>query len=402
MSDLFVKPFPSSFNAMSLRTLNVSVAIAIALFAACSGDNGKQSTSDLPITGKLQIDSVLLARIPSASEHSLLGVDAGFLSKESILIVESSSSTIRRFNANGEEGSPIGNKGRGPGEFVNLSWAGFDGQTIVAYDGSLRRLSYFDSDGRHMRDVPVSVPVRYSYVQPAGTFTDGSILLRGFAQATANRVGTFRGQGTLFRVAVDGGKTDSIGSYEDNEVARVATSNGGYRQSAPPLARTSFVFAWGDTVYVVDNNDRSVQKMMFGSVTRVYPDTRRDSIQVAEFDLLREKTWYTQGDTPAGELAKAFDAMPVPRILPSYGWGLDYQKSPATRTSSGQLWLTQYESTREGRPRWSVMDLVSGTSRIATASHGMRILDANDTLALVLLIDRDGVESVELRRVRSK
>lgn len=376
--------------------------IALVALASCSSDDGQAVLSSNEGAREAYIDTVAIGRIPSNPDVTLFGVEDASLSDSGVLITESSTSTIRRFSLRGDEGEPIGVKGRGPGEFLSLRWTDLAGDTLVAYDGTQRRISYFLRDGSHIRDVLVPVPALYSFVQPVGRFSDGTLLIRGFTQATLNQFGTYRGQGTLFRMSRDGKKTDSLGVYQHNEIVKTATANGGYTVSSRPLGRTSFVFAWGDSIYIVDNKDRAIEKWTSGGVKRIFPDERRDSIMATAEDVRRERTHFIRGDSPDGRIAKAFDAMPAPAVLPSYGWGLDDWGAPATRTSNGALWLTLYESTRQTQPRWSVMNLAKGTTRIISANRGMRILDASDTLALVLLKDADGVETVELRRIQSK
>lgn len=376
----------------------VIVALAVGALASCSASGDRASAG----SGAEQrvIDSVPLARFPSDPEQSLFQVLSGALSGNSVLIAESSTPTIHRFALDGAELGTMGAKGRGPGEFEYLNWVDFRDSLIVAYDGATRRVSYFSREGTHLRDVLLPVRESYGILSPVGHFADGTLLIRALARTAMAQFGVFRPQATLLRLSADGTTLDSIGVYEDNEVVKTAMANGGYTMSARPLGRMSFVFAFGDTTYVVDNSDRGVQMIAQGRASRVYPDERRDSIVATADDLRREREVYTRGDDPQGSAGKAFDAMLVPRVLPAYGWGLETWEPPAALTTGGELWLTQYESARVGIPRWTVMNLATRTSREVRASRALRVLDANDTLALVLLRDPDGVESVELRRIR--
>lgn len=388
---------------MSIRLvgLSMSAVVAVSSLASCSRGGDRA----LPLAGageQRYIDSVPLARIPSDPERALFQVLSGAISGHSVFIAESSTSTIRRFGAGGAELGSMGAKGRGPGEFEYLNWVGFRDSSIVAYDGASRRVSYFNREGTHLRDVLLPVRESYGIMSPTGQFPDGTLMIRALARTAMAQFGVYRPQATLLRLSADGTTLDSLGVYEDNEVVKTAMSNGGFTQSARPLGRMSFVFPFADTAYVVDNKDRGVQLIAQGRVSRVYPDERRDSVAATADDLRRERAVFTRGDGPEGNAGKAFDAMPAPRVLPAYGWGLETWEPPAALTSGGELWLTQYESARAGSPRWTVMNLATRTSRVVTASRGMRLLDANDSLALVLLKDPDGVESVELRRILRK
>jgi hypothetical protein len=376
----------------------VIVALALGALASCS-ESGERASAGSGAEQRF-IDSVPLARFPSDPEQSLFQVLSGALSGNSVFIAESSTPTIHRFALDGAELGTMGAKGRGPGEFEYLNWVGFRDSLIVAYDGATRRVSYFSRAGTHIRDVALPVRESYAITSPVGQFADGTLMLRAITKAAMQQFGAFRSQTTLFRLSSDGTRLDSISVFDDNEVVRTAMANGGWRQSARPFGRMSIAFAFADSAYVVDNNDRGVQMISQGRVSRVYPDERRDSIVATADDLRRERQVYTRGDDPQGSAGKAFDAMLVPRVLPAYGWGLETWEPPAALTTGGELWLTQYESARTGSPRWTVMDLATRTSRVVRANRGIRILDANDTLALVLLRDPDGVESVELRRIR--
>ncbi|MBY0489459.1 MAG: hypothetical protein K2R93_06425 [Gemmatimonadaceae bacterium] len=86
---------------------------------------------------------------------------------------------LRFFGADGVHRISLGRQGSGPNEFRGLSHACRSrGDTVVAYDYGLRRLTIATSDGRWVRQIPVE---KIGQLPADGCLADGRIILKPFA-----------------------------------------------------------------------------------------------------------------------------------------------------------------------------------------------------------------------------
>lgn len=92
-------------------------------------------------------------------EHSLVPIDTTFrvavAPDGTIAIAQLQTSEIRLFSPAGEPIGAVGRRGRGPGEFEQLSRLGWMGDTLYAYDLTLRRFTLFDNEYEYLREVRV-------------------------------------------------------------------------------------------------------------------------------------------------------------------------------------------------------------------------------------------------------
>ena len=68
-----------------------------------------------------------------------------------LFVSQPESGDIRVFNTDGKLSRVIGRRGKGPGEFENVSYIGFKGDTLFASDDGLERVSYFSPNGKFWR-----------------------------------------------------------------------------------------------------------------------------------------------------------------------------------------------------------------------------------------------------------
>ena len=115
-----------------------------------------------------QVDEYLLSRVATVRR-----LDDG-----SILLANSGSASLRHYDAGGRFIRSIGGQGEGPGEFRGLSWfAVLPGDSLVAFDRMLRRVSLFDLDGAFLGSTAVTPNVPDGVPTPLASWTDGSLLL---------------------------------------------------------------------------------------------------------------------------------------------------------------------------------------------------------------------------------
>jgi hypothetical protein len=113
------------------------------------------------------------------------------LSDGSIAVAETRAREIRIFDRTGRFVRSMGGSGEGPGEFQFLEWFHIvAGDTIVAWDGQLRRLTLFTSAGNVVTTSAPLVPTSEAMWTAATMFPDRSLLIRPLKTAAPGRVAT--------------------------------------------------------------------------------------------------------------------------------------------------------------------------------------------------------------------
>ena len=94
-----------------------------------------------------------------------------------ILVLNSGTSEIRKYDRAGRHLLNMGRRGSGPGEFAAPLWLVVDRtDSILVYDFRLQRFSLFDTDGNPGREVLVQ-DRDIGFRQTAGLLHDGSLLI---------------------------------------------------------------------------------------------------------------------------------------------------------------------------------------------------------------------------------
>lgn len=119
------------------------------------------------VLGGLKLDPREEFSAPPSLLKSLSSPDGGLLVADGVW--------IKRFDANGKLLIQSGRRGRGPAEFLQIrNICRIRGDSIVALDQGLRRLTVLDANAAFVRVASISKPMEYD-----GCFADGSILVRG-------------------------------------------------------------------------------------------------------------------------------------------------------------------------------------------------------------------------------
>ena len=121
-------------------------------------------------------------------------------------VANGGSREVRLYDENGAYLGSVGRSGEGPGEFRSI--ASIDliaGDSVVAFDPDLRRVSVFDDDGVYARSWTFESPGRGIYPGRARAFEDGTVLvafLRG--RMPGDPPGRFRQPAPVIRYSADG------------------------------------------------------------------------------------------------------------------------------------------------------------------------------------------------------
>jgi hypothetical protein len=333
----------------------------------------------------------------------LFQVSDALILDDELLVAEQSTGRLRFYGMSGELRRSVGGSGEGPGEFRRLGWLQRVGDRFFAYDLALRRLSEYELDGTHVRDVRIEEhpPLRFPYA--FGVFADRSILVATYAPTEGlPQQGTFREKVVLLRYGEDGTFQDSLGTYSGTDDYVEPWGRGGQRTARLPFGRQTIVTVFGNR-YVVAENDGPDMPMFdeTGSRLGVFSSPLSpERLAVEPSDVATARERFARFDTPERKLGETFDRMPLPDTFPIYGWSGAQRLKLMRSVAAGEIWIINFGGVRDSRPRWSVFDTTGTYRGDVIAPEEVELLDATADVAAVLHWDDTDVETVQLRSIQ--
>ncbi|MDR0955218.1 MAG: 6-bladed beta-propeller [Rikenellaceae bacterium] len=96
-------------------------------------------------------DSVKFVRLETTDDNLISNVSELLFAEESIIVVDYPTASILFFDYNGHYLRKIQRRGRGPGEYLELSRVMLDADdNLIVYDAELRAMLYYDSEGKFL------------------------------------------------------------------------------------------------------------------------------------------------------------------------------------------------------------------------------------------------------------
>lgn len=322
------------------------------------------------------------------------------LSDGRIVVATAGTGELRFFDSTGTHLVSAGGEGGGPGEFRALgTLLRGPADTVVAYDMMERRLSLFDARAGHARDVSLAFSTQFTFPAVVGTFADGAYLAQvsqrqAFGPDAAELpLGAMRDTILAVRIAPDGERTDTIGSYPGlrMHVRTMEFGDNSVRVPAPLIfSPTTVLRPQGDAV-VVGTNDRYELRIVGvdGAVHRlVRRPYQRTPVTQAEIDSSQARTREAmqRANMPAELMEQQLDR-PAADSLPAYGSILV--------DLAGNLWVQEY-ALSWSTAGWSVFDpegLYLGDVAVPT---DFRVTDIGRDYVLGVVTDEMDVERVLL------
>ncbi len=326
--------------------------------------------------------SLSIGSVDSSGPDELYQVaDATRLGDGRIVIANSGSAELRAFNADGSHQRTWGSRGDGPGEFSvrsPVAVARWPGDSIAASDGVLRpRLSIFDMNGNHGRDVTVDA-TRGNILD---LLPDGRIVSRG--SNNFNLMAVFETR-DLVRLEtewtvldVDGTLYASLGRLPSGE-AYFSEAWGG--DMPHPFERSTAGAVWGDLVAVGVQDSYEIKAYAAdGSLVRIL---RRD--------------WDPRTPTPADydEYYTLRSRMRPPGRQPPVDAFPAFGEILSDR--AGYLWVQEYRMTGDEAMVWTVFDPEGRVQGLVETPEGLDIFEIGADYVLGLAEDELGVEYVQL------
>ncbi len=270
------------------------------------------------------------------------------LSDGRIVVANGGSQELRFFDATGEHLTTAGRKGGGPGEFEQLgSVLALSGDTVAAYDWSVRRVSLFDAEGRFVRSFTLEFPAGMPFL--IGRFADGSWL--------CNRGFVFRPSGEGTRVVRDsmpllvfdstGALRDSIGRFPGPEWYVVSRTNSAMASSLPFGTNTLVVIA-GHRFYAGHSARYEITRYAASGVPEEIIRLAWTPVAVTGGDIARHKAdRLARADAGSRQSTeRLYQDIPFPSTFPAFD---DLKTDPL-----GDLWVRGVARPGDERRHWVV------------------------------------------------
>jgi hypothetical protein len=269
-----------------------------------------------------------------------------------LVVANGGTQEIRFYEASGRYLRAVGREGEGPGEFRSLDWlALLPGDSLLAYDQRLRRLSVFSPEGAFVQSSALEGSPEGGLPHPMAAFADGSLLVKTSRALGSNQVrsGPIRSPVLFSRYSAVGEPLDSIAVLPGDE---------GYVKSDGPtilimsllLGRSTGSAVSGNRVYLGSSDAFQIGLYSpSGQLERLIrrrgaprPVTDEDVRRLREqrIDAGGGADWQRQVD-------QILQEMPIPETRPAFaGFKAD---------DDGNLWVR--ETTVPGEPAlWTVFD----------------------------------------------
>ena len=326
----------------------------------------------------------------------------GVVLTESGFVIGEESGQLGYYSRSGALTKAGGGSGDGPARFRRLAWLRSYGDTIVAYDPLLRRLSRFTADGLYHRAVHLDRHGPFPAVHAVGLFADGTLLAYvGGTSARPTEPSTRRAELTLVRYSASGQVVGPIGSFLGDEKHAEPFGRTGQLSSPLPFGIQSAVGVNTDRYFVIDGAGPEIQ--IFGPdgglIRTVVPDPAPSSAAVSDADVaaMRDRL---MAETRGGDDAMAaFDRMAFRSALPAYG-RVGWYPGGTMVVADDRIWVMHASGPVESRTTWSVFDRQGEQVLHLVSDEPLELLDVRGDIAAVLRTDVLGVEIVELRRIQ--
>ena len=336
--------------------------------------------------------SLSIGSVDSGDADDLYRVqDATLLADGRIAVANAGSGEIKVFNADGSHEGTWGRQGEGPGEFsrgpsVVARWPG---DSIAASDPGGHRVSLFDMNGSHGREIALD-PTLLGVI---GLLPDGKMFAQG--SLLVNRRST--GSPDLIRsdlewavLDVDGTRDVSLGEFPAFEDWAVTMPDGSIGEQTHPFGRTTVGTLWGNLLATGVQDSYEIKAFEpDGSLVRI---VRRDGdprkTTQAELDEYFARQVVGRPAEVRTRMLNMVRDMPLVDSYPAF--------EEIVGDLAGYLWVREYRMFGEGDPVWTVFDPEGRIQGLVETPPGLDIFEIGEDYLLGLVEDELGVEYVQV------
>jgi hypothetical protein len=398
------------------------VATSLVVLAACGGDTASSAaaivdsagvrivTSAAPAWGDRtpwRVDTAPVLEVGSGARSGdplLIGVVAARLLADGHLLVATTDDHLLRWiDHTGQVTQSAGGSGAGPGEYRALTILGFFGDSVVTWDGTLRRITVVAPDGRPGRLFDLtegdSAAVSRFGFTPSSVVDGDHLLLAGTRGAgTGERSGLRRDTLPLALASPTGVIGPVFGQVPGTEGV-VASTADFVAVTERPFGATTAVAADGSTVLVsVGDVDEVRRYDPRAGVVAIYRlDRPRRLIAPADIERQGQRRGAQQGQLPDAvgtAIMSALISAGMPTVYPAH----DQVLVDAT----GAIWLREdigAERALDEARTWTILAADGGwLGRVTTPARFTVHAVTRDRVVGVSL-DADDVEVVRVLRL---
>ncbi|MEJ2678832.1 MAG: hypothetical protein P8174_07135, partial [Gemmatimonadota bacterium] len=326
-------------------------------------------------------------------------VAAGRLPDGGYVVADAGRNQLLFYDASGKHRATAGRPGGGPGEFRWLSTMTVSGDSVLAYDPRLGRLSIFGPDASLRGTAQLAEPgdtLHPLQMYGLAGVVDGRLIMapRTFMPAGQSDVGTYWDSAAVLAYGMDG---TLLGETAEQMGAEMFVST---RGSAGVLfGRRSSATTDSASVFVAD--ERRYEIHVYGPggglqriIRRAWdprPVTREDRDSLLHY-LVRQAGFPTYHDPRAALLRGMLESAPTPDHMPAH--------SAILADPQGTLWVAAYQLPWEPGPlAWSIFDPDGSWLGQVDTPEGFTVLRLTGDAVLGVQRDSLDVQHFQVLRV---
>jgi hypothetical protein len=381
-----------------MRPSALTLAAWLVALANCGG--GERRSTSAPGASRSGVSAALSPIVElgtgqgAAQEFSGIA-GAVTLGDGRVVVANGATNELRIFSEAGEHLATVGRRGRGPGEFNDLWWIGAaPGDTILAYDRQLRRLSVFAPSGEFVRSTRLDALLGWSGAV-IGRFADGTLLLVSstFSLPRERPPGFGRDTVELSRYDPRTGQSASFGRLPLRETY-ASGAGAGMVVFGVPLARGLHVVVCDSTILTAFSDSARVRELASGGrpVREIRFPAQERAVSAAERERLTRAAIEGSSSGFRPRIAAAYESgAAIPSTRPAF--------DALAGDASGMLWVALSADDPEAPSVWVRLapnGNVVDTVRLAPRA---RIVSASGDRVVVVSRDPDDVEHVVVYRL---
>jgi hypothetical protein len=319
--------------------------------------------------------------------HQVSG--AGLLPDGRIAIANGGTFNVIIVNRNGTIDKRFGREGSGPGDFGGLDRLTTFGDTVVTWDGMLRRVTLWRPEGTVIRSYSTTATDARSALSLEAIISPSGYLatVRSYPKQQTN--GVYLNTAELF--SLRGTTRTALGHHPWAYTYFYAEGNGSASFAAPFLGESLVAWASGKTLLLLLGESR---------IGFVRPDGTHGGVTLPIVPVAGRERAQAYGDStiaaqrdPDPSWERRFRAMFGPTFP------IVDRQAVAQRavTVGDRVWFQEFQKPQQARTTWWIVDARRETlvGRI-TLPASARVLGGDDRQVLIRMVDEDGVQSVAL------
>ena len=339
----------------------------------------------------------------SGEDHDFLegvqSIEGGvILSDDRVAIGLRGGQQIVVLNTDGTVVRSIGRSGAGPGEFRRLKgpWLA-DGDALLAYDASMRRVTILDTTGRVLasdtyagRSARDTIQLLWNVI---GALRNGRVI--GTSITTARPEPGMSRQQVQMTALDSGGITTPLGERFPGAEISVGPPNaqGFVALRQPPFGRNTLMAVCPTSlVHMANETGRIIETTEAGAITQML-DLRTTPVKIERDHFVAEALRWTDGDTSGvGRTVSMMQEMTVTEFLPVV--------MSLRCMRDGDLWVELYPLPSDTMTTYAVFDSGFALRGKLVLPRSHVVLDAIRGSLLIVRPGADDVAVVESRRLR--